>query len=185
MTVACVAASTATSATAHSTTTMSLPDFLLPPPGYSLSAAAPLYSAEPGPSEQRLAITSRKSSRTQAGTLRRSHSGIVIALRDQDDSAEAPTYGRGGYIAGDVELASTQSVLSVSATVSHRIATHRALMLTMVLSDRRPTRPNHCRAIRIRSALPLHLANSVEVGWRGVYVPVSTAVRAGAPRGLS
>ena len=84
MTVACVAASTATSATAHSTTTMSLPDFLLPPPGYSLSAAAPLYSAEPGPSEQRLAITSRKSSRTPAGTLRRSHSGIVIALRDHN-----------------------------------------------------------------------------------------------------
>lgn len=119
---------------------MSLPDFLLPPPTYSLSAAAPSYSAEPGPSEQRLAITSRKSSREESlGTLRRSHGGIVIALRDQDTTADAPMYGRGGYIAGDVELAGTQNILSVTATVSFRLGVHRSLMLIILLSDRRST----------------------------------------------
>ncbi|VDB95739.1 unnamed protein product [Peniophora sp. CBMAI 1063] len=116
---ACATAST--SATTAAPLTMSLPDFLLPPPLYSVSAAAPQYSTEPGPSEQRLAITSRKPGRPSLGTLRRSHSGIVIALLNQDETADAPTYGRGGYIAGDVELASNQNILSVTATIEGRL----------------------------------------------------------------
>jgi hypothetical protein len=90
--------------------------FLLPPPQYSPSTTAPEYSVEPGPSEQRLALAVR-SRPAPRGIVRRSHSGITVALRDQDESAEHPTYGRRGMVAGDVELANAQNVTSVTAMV--------------------------------------------------------------------
>lgn len=110
-------------------TPLSLSTFLLPlppcsnkmalePPTYSPSAAVPPYSAAPGPSELTLAVSARSRRRTPTGVFTRSNNLITIALRDQEENAAQPSYGRHGSVCGDIGLSCTQGVQSVSIQVS-------------------------------------------------------------------
>ncbi len=122
-------------------TSLSPPAFFLPlpprsnkmalePPTYSPSAAVPSYSVSPGPSERTLAVSARSRRRTPTGVFTRSNKLITIALRDQEENATQPSYGRNSTICGDIGLSCTQGVQSVSIKVS--AASRRAVCRTLV-----------------------------------------------------
>jgi hypothetical protein len=90
----------------------------LEPPTYSPSATVPPYSVSPGPSERTLALSARSRRRTPTGVFTRSNKLIAIALRDQEQNAVQPSYGRNGTVCGDIGLSCTQGVQSVSIKVS-------------------------------------------------------------------
>ena len=86
----------------------------LQPPTYTPSAAVPAYSVIPRPSERILAATvARPRRRMPTGVFVRSNSIITLALRDQEQDASVPSYGRQGVISGDIALSCTQGVQSV------------------------------------------------------------------------
>ncbi|KAI0248603.1 hypothetical protein BJV78DRAFT_1131125 [Lactifluus subvellereus] len=91
------------------------------PPAYSPSAAAPTYSVSPGPSEQILAATARSRRPRPTGVFVRSNSLITIALRDQEEDAAQPSYGRNNAVGGDISLSCTQGVHSVHIRVEGRL----------------------------------------------------------------
>ncbi|KAI9465384.1 hypothetical protein BJY52DRAFT_1243651 [Lactarius psammicola] len=93
----------------------------LEPPTYSPSAAVPPYSAAPGPAERTLAVSARSRRRTPTGVFTRSNKLITIALRDQEENAAQPSYGRNSTICGDIGLNCTQGVQSVSIKVEGRL----------------------------------------------------------------
>ena len=99
----------------------------LEPPTYFPSAAVPPYSLSPGPSERTLAVSARSWRRTPTGVFNRRNSLITIALRDQEENAVQPSYGRSSTVWGDVALGCTQGVQSVSIRVS---ATSRLLAVS-------------------------------------------------------
>lgn len=91
------------------------------PPGYTPSSASPPYSAEPGPSEERLALASRRTTRRVAPTsvLTRSSSTISVALLGQEEGSPVPVYGRKNVIAGDIGLkGDSRSIQAVHVKVS-------------------------------------------------------------------
>jgi hypothetical protein len=89
------------------------------PPSYFPPSDSPAYSTEPGPLEQRLALASQSSFEPSTSTaiLRRSGSGIAVALKNQDETAEIPTYSRRMAITGEITLESTQGIASVLVMV--------------------------------------------------------------------
>lgn len=89
------------------------------PPGYSPSSESPIYSAEPSPSEERLALTSRRSARRPLPTtaLTRSNSATSIALSGQEVGASAPIYGRQATICGDIGLKDAHAIQEVRVKV--------------------------------------------------------------------
>lgn len=89
----------------------------LEPPTYTPSDAVPAYSVIPGPSERILAATARLRRRTPTGIFVRSNSLITIALREQEEDAEMPLYGRLGTICGDIALNCTNGVQAVYVKV--------------------------------------------------------------------
>ncbi|KAH9042012.1 hypothetical protein EDB85DRAFT_1857378 [Lactarius pseudohatsudake] len=93
----------------------------LEPPTYSPSAAVPPYSLSPGPSERTLAVSARSRRRVPTGVFTRSNKLIIIALRDQEENATQPTYGRNSTVCGDIGLSCTQGVQSVSIKVEGRL----------------------------------------------------------------
>ncbi|KAH9065307.1 hypothetical protein EDB87DRAFT_1672662 [Lactarius vividus] len=93
----------------------------LEPPTYSPSAAVPPYSLSPGPSERTLAVSARSRRRIPTGVFTRSNKFIIIALRDQEENATQPTYGRNSTVCGDIGLSCTQGVQSVSIKVEGRL----------------------------------------------------------------
>ncbi|KAI0064151.1 hypothetical protein BV25DRAFT_1823719 [Artomyces pyxidatus] len=92
------------------------------PPCYSPSEEAPCYSVDPGPNEQLLASTSRLRRPPPTGIFTCSSNSIAIALREQEDSAVYPTYGRHGLLSGNVGLQCTEDVRSVSLKIMGRLA---------------------------------------------------------------
>ncbi|KAI0027743.1 hypothetical protein K488DRAFT_60548 [Vararia minispora EC-137] len=93
------------------------------PPAYRLSGDTPVYSPEPGPREQRLATGSPISIENPSftGLLRRSGNGITVFLKNQDEAAQVPSYGRHTSIAGEIHLENTKGVASVTATLVGRL----------------------------------------------------------------
>jgi hypothetical protein len=85
----------------------------LEPPTYTPSAAVPAYSVIPRPSERILAATECSRRRTPTGVFLRSNNLITLALREQEQDASMPLYGRHGVISGDIGLNCTQGVQSV------------------------------------------------------------------------
>jgi hypothetical protein len=92
----------------------------LEPPTYTPSADVPAYSVVPRPSERILAATARLRRRTPTGVFVRSNSLITVALREQEQDASMPSYGRHGAICGDIALNCTQGVQSVYIKVRPR-----------------------------------------------------------------
>jgi hypothetical protein len=85
----------------------------LEPPTYTPSDAVPAYSVSPRPTERILAATARSRRRTPTGVFVRSNSLITLALREQEEDASMPSYGRQGVISGDIGLSCTQGVQAV------------------------------------------------------------------------
>ena len=83
------------------------------PPNYSPSAAVPAYSVVPRPSERILAATARLRRRAPTGVYVRSNNLITVALREQEQDASMPLYGRHGIIWGDIALSCTTGVQAV------------------------------------------------------------------------
>jgi hypothetical protein len=92
----------------------------LEPPTYTPSAAVPAYSVVPRPSERILAATARLRRRAPTGIFVRSNGLITIALREQEQYAPMPSYGRHGAIYGDIGLSCTHGVQSVYLKVRAR-----------------------------------------------------------------
>jgi hypothetical protein len=92
----------------------------LEPPTYTPSAAVPAYSVVPRPTERILAATTRSRRRAPTGTLVRSNGLITIALREQEQYAQMPSYGQHGAIYGDIGLSCTHGVQSVYVKVRAR-----------------------------------------------------------------
>ncbi|EIM85915.1 uncharacterized protein STEHIDRAFT_80011 [Stereum hirsutum FP-91666 SS1] len=95
------------------------PDEDFAPPEYTPSSDSPVYSAEPGPSEERLALTSRRSARRPPPTtaLTRSNSAISVALLGQEAGASAPIYGSQATICGDIGLKDAHAIQEVRVKV--------------------------------------------------------------------
>ncbi|THH16239.1 hypothetical protein EW146_g4359 [Bondarzewia mesenterica] len=90
---------------------MSLPDS----PAYSPSAPAPLYSPEPHSDETQLALTIRRVFRPRpSGTFALRAHGITLLLRDQEVGVPSPTFGANALVGGNVELDSTEDIISVT-----------------------------------------------------------------------
>jgi hypothetical protein len=90
----------------------------LEPPTYTPSADVPAYSVIPRPTERILAATARLRRRTPTGVFVRSNSLITVALREQEEDALMPSYGRHGTICGDIALSCSQGVQAVYIKVS-------------------------------------------------------------------
>jgi len=102
-----------TSVVSHPWAPSCLDKMSLQPPSYTPSAAVPVYSVIPRPSERILAATARSRRRTPTGVFVRSNNNITVALREQEQDASMPSYGRHGAICGDIALSCTQGVQSV------------------------------------------------------------------------
>lgn len=103
------------------------PDEDFAPPEYTPSSDSPVYSAEPGPSEERLALTSRRSARRPPPTtaLTRSNIAISVALLGQEAGASAPIYGSQATICGDIGLKDAHAIQEVRVKVSpHQWRSH-------------------------------------------------------------
>jgi hypothetical protein len=86
-------------------------------PTYTPSAAVPAYSVVPRPTERILAATTRLRRRAPMGILVRSNGLITIALREQEQYAQMPSYDQHCAIYGDIGLSCTHGVQSVYVKV--------------------------------------------------------------------
>lgn len=119
------------------------PDEDFAPPGYTPSSDSPEYSAEPGPSEERLALTSRRSARRPPTTsvLTRSNSAILIALVGQEAESSVLTYGRKARIVGDIGLKDPKFIQEVRIKVCPSCGFWRASVTDLRFSGRRGASP--------------------------------------------
>lgn len=87
-------------------------------PPYTLSSPAPSYSLDPSADEERLAFTHR-SRRPRTGKYYTNKSGhITIILREQDDAAQLPSYGRNSLLSGTICIAKRKEISKVTLKVS-------------------------------------------------------------------
>ena len=90
-------------------------------PPYTPSSPSPHYSSELLPGEQTVEFTRRSaSSRPLTGVYRRITDHLSIVLRNQHPGSVCPTYGRGGFIQGDLILDSNAGSLT-SVTLKVRV----------------------------------------------------------------
>lgn len=82
-------------------------------PPYTPSSPSPDYSSELLPGEQTVEFSHRTSSRPPTGVYRRITDQVTILFRAQHPGSICPTYGRGGFIRGDVILSNTDGLTSV------------------------------------------------------------------------
>ncbi|KAI0040044.1 hypothetical protein FA95DRAFT_1503395 [Auriscalpium vulgare] len=92
------------------------------PPIYTPSVEAPSYSLAPGPNEQLLAATSRLNRPPPSGVFTRSSTTIALALRQQEEDADFPTYGCNGLMSGEIDLKCTQGIHSVQFRVVGKLS---------------------------------------------------------------
>ncbi|KAJ7152079.1 hypothetical protein C8R46DRAFT_1007296 [Mycena filopes] len=92
---------------------------LLPP--YAPSTVVPSYSPEPGVDERVLQETPRMNSRIFSGTYTKKSRRATVVLSAQDETADAPTYGRSALIDGAVSLEQRESVSKVTLEIKGTI----------------------------------------------------------------
>jgi len=96
----------------------SLPSYDHVPPTPRAPVEPPTYSSEPGADEETVAHTPRAGTSTSPqGSFSKQWPQATLTLKDQDETARLPTYGRYGRITGELELEDTTSIVSVIAEV--------------------------------------------------------------------
>lgn len=106
--------------------TTDVPSYLSSPPSYDhvpptprATVEPPTYSSEPGADEETVAHTPRAGRNTSPrGSFSKQWPQATLTLKDQDETARLPIYGRYGRITGELELKDTKSIVSVIAEVS-------------------------------------------------------------------
>lgn len=88
-------------------------------PSYSPSAAPPEYSPQPSGEDRSLDHNPRFVSQTLNGSFVKKSRQLSLVLKDQDEAAQLPTYGRNALISGEVTLQDTRDVHSVVLKVCH------------------------------------------------------------------
>ncbi|KAJ7488363.1 hypothetical protein FB451DRAFT_1227118 [Mycena latifolia] len=90
-------------------------------PAYTPSAVVPSYSPEPGLDERLIERAPHSKSRTPAGNYIQKSGRDIVVLADQEENAEAPSYGRHGHINGFVSVESREAVSKVVLTLKGKI----------------------------------------------------------------
>ena len=91
----------------------------MPPPfsDYEHANELPRYSSRPSADEETVAFTPRAPAMLPQSTFVKEWSQAKLVLMDQEDGANMPSYGRYGQVIGELELNSTNRIVSVTAKV--------------------------------------------------------------------
>ena len=77
----------------------------------------PCYSVQPREDEEVVAFTPRMYNNVPQGTFIRRWPQATLILKDQEEGARLPTYGRNGRIIGELGLKNTEKIIKVTVKV--------------------------------------------------------------------
>lgn len=84
------------------------------PPVYTPSPSAPLYSSQPSSDEQRLEYGPHLGPPpSPTGIYVKKSRRTTLILKDQDETAQSPSYGRNSVVSGELSLERCETVLAV------------------------------------------------------------------------
>ncbi|KAJ6625496.1 hypothetical protein B0H10DRAFT_1782999 [Mycena sp. CBHHK59/15] len=117
------------------------------PPAYAYSPA-PSYASLPLPNEDTVEYTPR-AGRSEAviGRLTKQWRGVTIIFKNQNESSDAPTYGRNSVISGEIGLDNPENIVSVTLKLEGRVnlsSSDCGSLATKILIERHTLWATHC-----------------------------------------